>query len=486
MTISPLLRALAAAASLLLSAPAWSAGEEPPPPPAASQSAVAAVAETRTLIEQGRFEEALGILRPLAQGGAVEANVLFLIGLAATGASQQPDFPAMSGRRCWTRPSPRCAPCWSTAPIWCACAWSWPGPSSSRGRTTCRASISSMSWREARPGQWPPTCAAFSRRSGRGGAGACVPVSRWRPTPTSGAPRRRESSISTTCRSRRDQAELTTSGIGVSVWGGWEYQYPLNERLRLRIGADASRREYAGRRFDQMFVSGHAGPRWLVGANTEASVLASAHRRWSANVPDYDALGGRIEAGHRFTRRVTASARASWHDRRYRTRMFLDGPAMAASLSGAWVVTPTVRADAALGWGREQPERERWRNDSQWLRLGASVILPRGFTVGGSGELRRTEYEGRWFPFTTSGEPREDRTRSLRVSCTTGPSRGRASARNSRWCTRCGRPMHSSTTTSAPAANCASCAFSDATGRSRASIFLVVMLATAPDCMRMR
>ena len=52
----------------------------------------AAVAETRTLIEQGRFEEALGILRPLAQGGAVEANVLFLIGLAATGASQQPDL----------------------------------------------------------------------------------------------------------------------------------------------------------------------------------------------------------------------------------------------------------------------------------------------------------------------------------------------------------------------------------------------------------
>ena len=215
---------------------------------------------------------------------------------------------------------------------------------------------------------------------------------------------------------RRDVTELTTSGIGVSVWGGWEYQHPLNERLRLRTGADASRREYADSRFDQMFVSGHAGPHWLVGANTEASVLASAHRRWSSDVPDYDALGGRIEAGHRFTRRVTASVRASWHDRRHRTRMFLDGPAVDASLSGAWVVTPTVRADAALGWGREQPDSERWRNDSRWLRLGASVILPRGFTVGGSGELRRTDYEGTWFPFTASGEPREDRTRSLRAS----------------------------------------------------------------------
>ena len=68
------------------------------------------------------------------------------------------------------------------------------------------------------------------------------------------------------------------------------------------------------------------------------------------------------------------------------------------------------------GLGAGTAEEERWRNDSRWLRLGASVILPRGFTVGGSGELRRTDYEGKWFPFTTTGEPREDRTLSLRAS----------------------------------------------------------------------
>ena len=415
MPISPLLRALAAAASLLLSAPAWSAGE-PSPPPAASQSAGAAAAETRTLIEQGRFEEALGILRPLAQGGAVEANVLFLIGLAATGASQQPGLAgderdalldeAIASLRAMLIDRPDLV----RVRLELARAFFLKGEND----------LSRKHFEHVLAGSPPGPVAANVRRF----LSEIRARRRW--SLRAGFALAPDTNIGGTSAERiiyindlpfsRDQAELTTSGIGVSVWGGWEYQYPLNERLRLRIGADASRREFAGRRFDQMFVSGHAGPRWLVGANTEASVLASAHRRWSADVPDYDALGGRIEAGHRFTRRVTASARASWHDRRYRTRMFLDGPVMAASLSGAWVVTPTVRADVALGWGREQPERERWRNDSQWLRLGASVILPRGFTVGGSGELRRTEYEGRWFPFTTSGEPREDRTRSLRVS----------------------------------------------------------------------
>ena len=68
-----------------------------------------------------------------------------------------------------------------------------------------------------------------------------------------------------------------------------------------------------------------------------------------------------------------------------------------------------------MGWGRERPEAEAWRHDRRWVRAGVSVALPRGFTVGGSGELRRTDYEGNWFPHI-SGEPREDRTRSLRAS----------------------------------------------------------------------
>ena len=111
---------------------------------------------------------------------------------------------------------------------------------------------------------------------------------------------------------RRDAEDLTTSGVGLSVWTGGEYQFPLSERLRLRAGANLSRREYSGSRFDQTFVSGHAGPRWLLGRTSEASALASVQRRWSAGAPNHDAFGVRLEAGRRFNLRVTAHARASW------------------------------------------------------------------------------------------------------------------------------------------------------------------------------
>ena len=215
---------------------------------------------------------------------------------------------------------------------------------------------------------------------------------------------------------RRDAEELTTSGIGVSVWTGGEYQHPLGDRLRLRLGGDLSRQDYGGSKFDQTFVSAHAGPRWLVDKDTDVSLVANARRRWTGTTLSYDDLGARVEARRRLTPRIRVSGRASWYRRDHRTRDFLDGPVLDFSLSGSWVILPILRADGAAGYARERPRSETWRNASRWMRLGASVALPLGFTVSGSGELRWTNYEGNWFPFTRDGAPREDRTRILRAT----------------------------------------------------------------------
>ena len=416
MVIARLFRALVATACLLLALPAWSAVAEPVPPPASRAGMAADMAKARTLVNSGRFEEALGVLRPLTRGREVEANVRFLIGLAAIGASRRPGVAeadrealldeAIAALHVMLIDSPGLV----RVRLELARAFFLKGENDQSRRHFERVLA----------GNPPAVVVANVRRF----LAEIRARRRW--SLYAGFALAPDTNIGGTSDERiihinglpfrRDAEELTTSGIGVSVWSGGEYQYPLGERLRLRTGANASRREYEGSRFDHTFVSGHVGPRWLVDRNTEASVLASVQRRWSAGAPDYDALGGRIEAGHRFSRRVTANARASWHDRRYRTRTFLDGPAADVSLSGTLVVTPTVRANAALGWGRERPETERWRHDRRWLRAGATVALPRGFTVAGSGELRWADYQGNWFPHTTAGEPREDRIRSLRAS----------------------------------------------------------------------
>ena len=217
---------------------------------------------------------------------------------------------------------------------------------------------------------------------------------------------------------RRNNADnLTTSGIGTSVWAGGEYQHPLGDRLRLRAGADLARKEYSGREFDDSNLSVHAGPRWLLDGRTEASVLASARRRWASTSIDQDAVGARIEARRRLTPRITANARASWHQRDHRRDNTLDGPLVDVSLGGTWIVSPILRADSSVGYSQERPRRLNRRSESRSLRAGLTVALPRGFNAGGSAQFRWTDYEGTEPPFTPlDGSSREDRTWTLSLS----------------------------------------------------------------------
>ena len=214
---------------------------------------------------------------------------------------------------------------------------------------------------------------------------------------------------------RRDREELTRSGIGIAAWAGGEYQYPLSPRWRLRAGGDVHRKEYREREFDRMTVAGHVGPRWLIGRGTEASLLASVRQHWIADEADHRDIGARTELRHRLSRRTTGHVALSRHERRYDARDHLDGPVTDLSIGAGWVASPTIRIDAAVGWGKDRPETERYRNERRWMRLAATAALPLGFTVGVSGTLRWTEYEGNWFPFTEDGSPRSDITRHLRV-----------------------------------------------------------------------
>ena len=411
MTISFFLRTVAVGTFLLLAAPMSNAAVKPPPPAPAAD-----VSGAQALVKTGKFKEALTVLRPLAGGRTVEANVLFLIGVAAAGASQQPDLAdderealldeAIASLHTMLIDRPGLV----RVRLELARAFFLKGEDSlARGH-----------FERVLAGKPPAPVVANVQRF----LAEIRARRRW--TMYLGAAMSPDSNIGGASDERiiyindlpfrRDAEELTTSGIGVSVWTGGEYQYPLGDRLRLRLGGDLSRQDYGGSNFDQTFVSAHAGPRWLVDRDTEVSLVGNVRRRWTGTAPSHDDLGARVEAGHRLTPRIRVNGRASWYRRDHRTRDFLDGPILDFTLGGSWVILPILRADGAAGYAHERPKSEKWRNASRWLRLGASVALPLGFTLGGSGELRWTNYEGNWFPFTLDGVPREDRTRILRAT----------------------------------------------------------------------
>ena len=419
MVRGPVLPALAVVVCLLLSAPSWGAEEAPSSsrPLAADQSVAGGLAKAQALVNEGRFNEALILLRPLLEReGEDREDVRFLIGLAAIGAAQQ------------TGVSEKARDAFLDAAV-----------AALRAMLVHRPDLVRVRLELARAfylkGEDGLAREHFERvLAGKPPAGVALNVNRFlaeirareRWSVHAGFALAPDSNIGAASDDRiiyinglpfrRDEDDLTSSGVGVSLWAGGEYQHPLNDRWRLRAGADVSRREYRGSEFDRMTVSAHAGPRWLVDRDTEASLLAVARRHWPANDPEHRDLGLRIEAHRLLTRRLTANLRASWFDRRYDESASLDGPIMDVSLSAGYLLTPTLRTDLAAGWSRERPERKSRRNAGRWARAGMTAALPWGFTVGGSAALHRTAYEGNWFPFTEDGRPREDLTRIFRLS----------------------------------------------------------------------
>ena len=428
LTLLPCLPAAAQEAEPPAEAPAQDAAEEPVPlPPAADKvEAAAAMAEAeraaqaQALMADGRFEDAIVLLRPLLEQESIGPDALFLYGLASLEASQRPGRPdeerevlldeAIAAFHVMLVQRPDLV----RVRLELARAFFLKGEDRlaqrhfeqvlAGGVPEAVATNVNLFLGEIRSrGRWSFNVGVALAPDSNIGAGSeertiFIPVF-GRPLPF-----------------ERDAEELTTSGIGVSVWGGAEYQVPIAERLRLRAGGQAARREYERSEFDQFFLATHLGPRWLIDPRTEGSLLASARQRWIGTVPDNREVGARLEVARRLTPRVTAFANASWHDRRYRTRTRLDGPVWDASLRGSWVVTPTVRANLSAGYAGEEPEQERARNRSRWLGLGVDVALPLGFTVGAGAEVRWTDFEAEWFPNTPIGENRADRTRSLNLS----------------------------------------------------------------------
>ncbi len=386
--------------------------------PAASSDAADAVEapSAQALVEAGRFEEALILLQPVVQEETIEPNTLFLYGLAAVGVAQRANrteaerdvlldeaiaaFHAMLVRD----------PTLVRVRLELARAFFLKGEDDLARRhfeTVLAGDVPEAV--KANVGFFLAEISARRRWSFNMGV-AVAPD-----TNIGGTSDERTITIYG-LPFERDAQELTRSGIGLSFWGGAEYQAPISERLRIRAGAQASRREYERSDFDQHFVALHLGPRWLLDAATDASLLASARQHWSGTAPNYRELGGRLEVTRRFSPRVTAFAGASWHDRRYRTGSSLDGPRWDATLRGSWVVTPTVRADLTGGYAQQRPKFRRERHNGRWLGTGVTVALPLGFTVGGSAEMRWTDYERGWFPFIADNGPREDRTQSYRLS----------------------------------------------------------------------
>ena len=422
MSIRSICRALALLACLLCALPVTGAAQDAAAPsPAGAGAEAEQVAKAKALMDESRFMDAIGVLGPLVQGPAIQADTLFLYGMAALEASQQAGVPDETREALLNQAIASFHAMLVEAPGLVRVRLELARAFFLKGEHT----LARRHFEQVLAGRPPPAVAANVVRFLR----AMRTERRWRAH--FGAAIAPDSNLNTASDNRTifldvfgqrlpftlDDDSARKSGIGVSIWGGGEYQYPLAPRWRLRAGSSASVREYKAGDFDRHSLSAHLGPRRLIDARTEASLLATVDRQWTAGVPETDRFGLRLEGEHRLTPRLAFSGRASAARRNCRDCNHLDGPVGDVSLSANWAALPTLRIGGNAGWNWARANSEHWRSSGPRAGLGATLALPAGFTVGLRASLQRAEYQGQGFAHRTiDRKPRKDETRTLSAS----------------------------------------------------------------------
>ena len=209
-----------------------------------------------------------------------------------------------------------------------------------------------------------------------------------------------------------------TSGVGVRLFAGGEYQHPISEKTRLRFGSGFSHRDYRNRTYDSTIFRVHAGPRFWISPRAEISLLTAAGRRWDAAKHAYDDFGIRLEGRYQPGLRSLITVNLARRERNWTGAQSADrdGPLTDLTLGGQYQATSTLTFTGSLSWGREWPAHSGYRTRSRSIGFGVSRDFPQGITIGTNVSSYGVEYDTR--RTTADGSRRRDRTTDFSINVT--------------------------------------------------------------------
>lgn len=182
------------------------------------------------------------------------------------------------------------------------------------------------------------------------------------------------------------------SGIGLAGDVNGEWSPLITDTIKARIGGDLTRLEYSGGQFDDMTLSGYAGPQFLF-SDWDFSILGTGFDRWYGNRPYLTGAGGRLEAEVGITSDllITSSLGAqSIHDHLIPQQ---SGVLYSLQAQPTYVLTPSSLVMLQGGFSRQDAEIAPYAYSSFWLGAGYQQDLPFGFSAGIQPAFYSTHYD---------------------------------------------------------------------------------------------
>jgi tetratricopeptide (TPR) repeat protein len=189
-----------------------------------------------------------------------------------------------------------------------------------------------------------------------------------------------------------DQGARKQSGVGVAGDIGGEWSPLLIDNLKARIGGDLARTDYSGGKFDDMTLSGYAGPQFLF-QDWDLSLLGTGFQRWYANQDYLSGFGGKIAADYGITSDLLVSAAFGGQAVSDDFIPEQSGPLYSTQLTGTYVLSPSSLVQLQLGFNRQDAQIGAYSYSGVWLGGGYSQDLPFGFSAGFQPSYFITRYD---------------------------------------------------------------------------------------------
>jgi len=182
------------------------------------------------------------------------------------------------------------------------------------------------------------------------------------------------------------------SGVGVAGDIGGEWSPLLSDNMKMRVGADAYRVEYSGGQFDDMTISGYAGPQLLF-SDWDISVLATGFQRWYANQPYVSGIGGKLAADYGITSNLLIGASVGGQAVTNSLITEQSGPLYSAQAQTTYILSPSSLFQLQAGLNRQDAQIAPYSYSGYWFGGGYQQDLPFGFSAGFQPSYYITRYD---------------------------------------------------------------------------------------------
>ena len=182
------------------------------------------------------------------------------------------------------------------------------------------------------------------------------------------------------------------SGVGVAGDLNGEWSPRITDNIKARIGGEVTRLEYSGGKFDDMTISGYAGPQFLF-SNWDFSLLGTGFDRWYGNRPYLIGTGGKLAAEVGITSNILVAGSFGVQNIRDSVIPQQSGILFSLQAQPTYVLTPSSLMLLQGGFNRQDAEIAPYAYSGYWAGVGYQQDLPVGFSAGIQPTFYSTHYD---------------------------------------------------------------------------------------------